>query len=137
MRVDWRGYLLPVLRFALLAAGAALAGTVLQLLVQPPVGGGAEVAVLALGAACLVVLPALLLVGFVTCAAMRLAERGGAPRAVVRLAGAALAGGLAYGLLAGGLWWVISAYGWAALVVASALGAAWLLPRPRPSRPGV
>ena len=92
---------------------------------------------MALGGACLVALPALLLVGLVMSAAMRIAERGGAPRAAVRLIGAVLAGGFASRPLAGGLWWVVSADGWAALVIASALGEAWLLPRPRPSRPGV
>lgn len=126
-----------VLAYALLiwAAGVLATGVQAIFAPRPPdIGpGAATMLLLAFGLGAVSVLPTFLGVGVLLRGAAVLAERAGMSATPLRLCVGVVAGMCAYGLLAGGLWWVLSGFAWPTTVAASALGAGWLLPT-RPTR---
>jgi hypothetical protein len=123
------GSLKSVLRFsAVVGAWSILAG-----LVQIMAGRGGSATLVTI-AGVLFVFPASVVIGGATLIAVRAAERAG-PAPLVGEAVAAIVGSLlAFGVVFGGLWFVMSAYMWTAMVGVSGVAAARILPA-RSSKP--
>jgi hypothetical protein len=122
------GFLARAARFAGLVTGAVFLAALVQSVAdpRPDLAIGAQVEIAALSA--LLVFPLWVGVGIAIGFALLGLQRASLAPLTSRLLAAVLAGTVAYGLLAAGLWWAIGGFGWVALVAASVVGAPWLLP---------